>query len=270
MAVEFYGLKLSAPCWSVMTLGHRLGLEFNFHEVNVLAGEQFDEEFLKVTLSTHRPLIAVQIIKFDKPNIFDPPLQMNPQHCIPTIVDGDCTLWESRAILQYFANKYDTAGTLYPIEPEARARVDQKLFFDMTFFNKAREFYFAKWFKIPPNDPERLKWLEQQMEVLDKALAEQQYVAGDDVTIADFSLMSTVTFCELGKFPLENYANVIKWMELCKESVPEIFADEECKDIVREKLVQVNQMGEEEEEEVTAAPEEQEEVTESTVEEVEE
>lgn len=50
MTVEFYGLKMSGPCWAVLNLGSHLGLEFNFNEVNVLAGEQFNEEFLKVTL----------------------------------------------------------------------------------------------------------------------------------------------------------------------------------------------------------------------------
>lgn len=49
MTVEFYGLKASPPCWSVLNLGHHMGIEFNFNEINVFAGEQFNEEFLKVT-----------------------------------------------------------------------------------------------------------------------------------------------------------------------------------------------------------------------------
>lgn len=60
MTVEFYGLKLSPPCWAVLNLGHHMGLEFDFHEVNVMTGEQFGEDFLKVTyLSSLRPICGL-------------------------------------------------------------------------------------------------------------------------------------------------------------------------------------------------------------------
>lgn len=49
MTIEFYGIKISHACWPVLNLLEHLGLEFNFNEVNVLAGEQHDPEFLKVT-----------------------------------------------------------------------------------------------------------------------------------------------------------------------------------------------------------------------------
>ena len=41
-------------------------------------------------------------------------LAINPAHCIPTIKDGDFALWESRAIMQYAANKFAADSTLYP------------------------------------------------------------------------------------------------------------------------------------------------------------
>lgn len=153
-------------------------------------------------------------------------LQINPMHTIPVIVDGEYILYESRAILQYLANKYDEAGSLYPIEPEARARVDQKLYYDLTLTAKLREFTFAR---EPTNKAACRTALEMQMEFLDQALGDHPYVAGEEVTIADYSIISTLAWCDVDGFPVENYANVTKWIELCKENAPGIIVGEEAK-----------------------------------------
>lgn len=56
--------------------------------------------------------------------------------------DGGFYLNESRAMLQYLANKYGKDDSLYPKDPEARARVDMKLLFDMgTLYAKFGEAY---------------------------------------------------------------------------------------------------------------------------------
>lgn len=147
--------------------------------------------------------------------------------------------------MQYLANKYDAAETLYPQEPELRARVDQMLFFDLNLFAKIREYYFAKRLGLPCGDPLKLKGLEQQFEFLEIALDGQDYVAGDQITIADFSLVSSVVICEKGSFPLENYPNVSKWLELCKETVPGIVPDEEAFEVINMMIQETMQATEE-------------------------
>jgi glutathione S-transferase len=72
--------------------------------VNLGAGEQNDPEFLK----------------------------LNPLHQVPVLVDGDFVLTESRAILAYLVNKYKSGSELYPSQPESRALVDQRLYYDAT------------------------------------------------------------------------------------------------------------------------------------------
>lgn len=51
---------------------------------------------------------------------------MNPTEMVPTLQDGDLTLWESDAILRYLAATYG-AGSLWPQTPRDRALADQWL-----------------------------------------------------------------------------------------------------------------------------------------------
>merc|ERR1712013_756049 len=57
-------------------------------------------------------------------------LSINPQHSLPTLVDGDLILNESRPIVGYLVNKYGKNDELYPKDPVLRAKVDQRLYFD--------------------------------------------------------------------------------------------------------------------------------------------
>jgi glutathione S-transferase len=51
-------------------------------------------------------------------------LAMNPNGLVPTLRDGDLTLWESNVIVRYLAAKH-SAGVLWPEDPGARATADR-------------------------------------------------------------------------------------------------------------------------------------------------
>ena len=62
--------------------------------------------------------------------------QINPQHNIPAIVDGDLTLNDGHAIVAYLANAYAPNNAIYPSDPRVRAKVDQMMYFDTNLFYK--------------------------------------------------------------------------------------------------------------------------------------
>lgn len=69
-------------------------------------------------------------------------VQLNPQHCIPTLDDNELVLWESRVILTYLASTYGKDDALYPKDIRTRAMVDQRLHFDLgTLYCRTFEYF---------------------------------------------------------------------------------------------------------------------------------
>lgn len=61
---------------------------------------------------------------------------------MPTLVDEDLIIYESRAIMTYLVNKYGKGNSLYPEDPKARALVDMRLNFDLgTLYNRFADYF---------------------------------------------------------------------------------------------------------------------------------
>ena len=74
-------------------------------------------------------------------------LAMNPNGVVPTLQDGELTLWESHVIVRYLARTYGQ-GSLWPTDPTMLAHADQWMDwitstfippFLQLFFNKVRK-----------------------------------------------------------------------------------------------------------------------------------
>lgn len=107
-ALKLYITPGSPPARAVLMLTRYLELDVDLKVMDFTKREQFTEEFLK----------------------------LNPAHQVPTFVEGDFVLTESRAILQYLANSRQPGGTLYPNDPKLRARIDQRLSYDHVLFSQ--------------------------------------------------------------------------------------------------------------------------------------
>ena len=134
----------------------------------------------------------------------------------------------SRAILCYLVNKYGQEeprkSQLYPADPETRALVDRLLFFDNGTLYKNIVDYFVsinlpstKW--ITPYrslqhpqlmsgeeaDERKANALKQSLDYLDLFLAASPYVATSHLTIADFSILASVTQLEGMEYKITAY-----------------------------------------------------------------
>lgn len=183
----------SAPCRTVLMTAAALNLKLNLKSVNLMKNEQMNPDFVKI----------------------------NPQHTIPTLVDNDFAVWESRVISIYLIEKYAKSDSLYPKDPQTRAVINQRLYFDMGTLDKLfAEYYFASFFGHEQT-PERLQKFHDALELLNTFLANGDYAAGTDkLTVADLSLFASVSTFDIFDVDLTAYPRVEKWLNLMKETAP--------------------------------------------------
>lgn len=167
---------------SVLLLSRFLNLDIEVKVLNLLDDEQLEPEFL----------------------------ELNPQHCVPTLDDNGFIIWESRAVLAYLLES--KAPQLVPTSPKEKAIVNQRLYYEMgklaktyaalwvrkhyrTFCSLVRFFFEAPLFE-GGNELES-KTIEEIREVL--RFVDEHYfphgnewIASANITIADFAFVSVI------------------------------------------------------------------------------
>ena len=162
-----------------------MGLPYTVHAVDIGKDEQFKPEFLKIS----------------------------PNNRIPAIVDRDNgrSLFESGAILMYLAEK---TGKFWPKEPDAHWQTMEWLMWQMggvgPMLGQVHHFVKYNQGKAPYAEERYLNEAQRLYGVLDRRLAEREYVAGS-YSIADMAIWPWISrfewqTIELGKFP-----NVLRW-----------------------------------------------------------
>jgi len=119
---------------------------------------------------------------------------LNPNGLVPVLVDGDFVLWESNSICRYLCGK---AGRhdLLPIEPQARARVEQWMDWQATDLNASWRYAFmalvrqSAAFSDPAQIAASAEAWNRNIGILDRHLAAGgPYAAGEQFTVADIVL----------------------------------------------------------------------------------
>lgn len=193
MPIDLYYVPGSAPCRAVLLTAKALNLNLNLKLVDLHHGEHLKPEYIK----------------------------LNPQHTVPTLVDDGFSIWESRAIITYLVNKYGKSSGLYPEEPKARALVDQRLYFDIgTLYSRFGDYFYPQVFGGAPADSDKKAKVEDALQLLNTFLEGQKYSAGSNLTVADLSLIASVSSLEVTDIDFKKYPNVKRWYETVKSTAP--------------------------------------------------
>lgn len=118
-------------------------------------------------------------------------LAMNPNGLVPTLQDGDFTLWESHSIVRHLAREHG-AGTLEPADPKARARASQWMDWALSVAGPAHVTAFWSVVMKQPAAPEAIAKSQADftnaMRLLNAALEKSAYVAGDAFSMGDIPI----------------------------------------------------------------------------------
>jgi glutathione S-transferase len=146
-------------------------------------------------------------------------LAINPNGAVPTLVDGDFALSESRAIMQYLASKKPETGLL-PKDERGRADVTRWQFWDAAHWAPAlAAVAFERVLKGMMNlgapdlakIEENLKSFRRWGAVLDGHLQGKTHVVGNTLTIADLTIASSLMYAKQSEIPVSEFGNVEAW-----------------------------------------------------------
>lgn len=183
--------------WKITIALEEMGLPYRIIPVNIGTGEQFAPDFLKIA----------------------------PNNRMPAIVDPDgpdgapIALFESGAILQYLARK---TGRFGGANAREQASVEQWLMWQMggvgPMAGQAHHFlHYAPALEPPQDLPYAKDRYRREVGrlygVLDRQLASNRYVAGDDLSIADMAIWPWAILWERQEQTLDDKPALRRWLD---------------------------------------------------------
>jgi GST-like protein len=190
------GVKVTVMLEELLALGHA-GAEYDAWLIRINDGDQFGSGFVAA----------------------------NPNSKIPALVDHSgatpIRVFESGAILMYLAEKF---SAFLPSEPAARAECLSWLFWQMGsapyLGGGFGHFYAYAPVKIEYAIDRFAMEAKRQLDVLDRRLAESEYIAGPDYTIADIAIFPWYGGMAKGWqynasafLDVESYKNLQRWSD---------------------------------------------------------
>jgi GST-like protein len=188
------GVKVTILLEELLAKGHA-GAEYDAWLINIMEGTQFSSGFVSA----------------------------NPNSKIPALMDHSVSppqrVFESASILLYLAEKF---GEFLPKDPRKRTEAISWLFWQMgsapILGGGFGHFYAYAPIKIEYAIDRYAMEVKRQLDVLDRHLAENEYMAGDEYSIADMAIWPWYGAVVLGVvynagefLSVHEYKNVLRW-----------------------------------------------------------
>jgi glutathione S-transferase len=141
-------------------------------------------------------------------------LQLNPRGQIPTLQDGDATLWGSTAILGYLALRYDKTERWLPRDPLRFGQVVQWL--ELAQNEIQSGLFHARaivQFGLAGDLQVAQRIAGQALKVLESRLGIERWLAGSAPTIADIACFPYAALAGEGNVDASPYPGVQRWID---------------------------------------------------------
>lgn len=141
-------------------------------------------------------------------------LALNPNGKVPTLVDGDVTVWESHAVMRHIARRYGPTP-FYPQDFTARARVDMWLDWVATTLNPALGA--LRRAQDAAATEKALPAALSAFGILDQHLQAGPLMTGDAMTLADIAVAPHVMRWSRLRMPLPRLPHVERLHERLRQ-----------------------------------------------------
>lgn len=189
--IKLYDSKLSGNAWKIRLLLNFLQIPYNRETLNLAEGKHKEEGFKKIN-----PFARIPVIE---------------------LPDGR-TLNESNAILLYFAE----GSALLPADPVLRSKNHAWLFFEQA--DLMRFLAYPRFYNMIGQQEKFADVISHYMALgktglnqVNDALEKNSWVAGDSLSVADFSLYPYISLAEEGGYQLSDWPAIQRWISEFKD-----------------------------------------------------
>lgn len=193
--LTIYGNKTFNAVKVVLT-AEELGLDYDYQVIDFVSGEMKSDEFKKI----------------------------HPLGKIPAMEHNGNAIFESMNMCRYLSNISDKR--LYSDDPLQAAKIDQMVDFIGYHAGRWITVYFFQeivrkaFFKAEPDADaldEAAGFLTEQLSYMDGLLEGNDFLCGEDISIADCVAFAMIMAHEYTSFDISDYDNISRWYDQIKE-----------------------------------------------------
>ncbi|WP_444930635.1 maleylacetoacetate isomerase [Microbulbifer sp. SSSA002] len=192
--MDLYGYFRSSASYRVRIALNLKGLEYEYHPVNLLKGDQHGESYRA----------------------------LNPQGLLPTLNDGDISLTQSLAILEWLDETHPEPALL-PKSPEARAHIRalaHNIASDIQPIQNLRVLKYLQ-AELKVSDEQKIQWIQHWIHLgfsaLETQLKPTPFAAGDTPGLFECCLLPQIYSAERFGLDMTQYPKIQEIAAACSE-----------------------------------------------------